>query len=253
MKFPAGMRPATLEERRIFYTEEFDEKRAKRWVRSFVKVDTGRHSGIVKPGMKPKLLMLKPWKELRERVLHYLPEDVYYDRNRYRSLNLCANCRIFFRKWRGAYCWWKCPNFTGQELAFDVDPENVNLGRKRDSIYSFTEEEFEETRLRAIELYEWLRERFRKVIAVYSGRGFHLVVQDREAELLSMKEREKLVERLPPKLQEIVDPWVTRGNIRLLRLPYTLHGLVSRVVTPLKRKDMERDDLLYRFKPKFLD
>ncbi len=252
MKFPAGMRPATLEEREEFYRREFREEKAKRWIKSFVKVDTGRHSGIVKPGIKAELITLRPWRNLRERLLYYLPEDVYYDRNLYASLNLCTNCRIFFGIWKKRYCWWKCPNLIGQELAFDIDPENVNLKRKRDSIYSFTEEEFQEARRRALKLYDFLEERFKKIKIIYSGRGFHIVVQDREAFEMSMEERERLIEKLPVDLQEVIDPWVTRGNIRLLRLPYSLHGLVSRVVMPVKKKDMEREDLLHRFKPSFL-
>jgi DNA primase catalytic subunit len=30
-----------------------------------------------------------------------------------------------------------------------------------------------------------------------------------------------------------IDEWVTSGDMRLIRLPYSLHGLVSRVVIPL--------------------
>ncbi len=246
--FPAGMRPASLEERKQFYEREFRWRKAKRWIRSFVKVDTGRHSGIVKEG-KPELIMLRPERDLRERLLHYLPEDVYYDRNTYRSLNACLHCKTFFGKIKNRYCWWVCPNAIGQELAFDVDPENASPDI-RGSIYSFTEEEFEVARKTTIELVEWLKERFGTVVPVYSGRGFHVVVKGQDG--LGLEERQALIDELPERLREMIDPWVTRGNIRLLRLPYSLHGLVSRVVTPLKKQDLEKTDLLTRFKPEYL-
>ncbi len=252
-RFPAGLRPSTLEERKLFYEEEFNEKKAREWIRSFVKVDTGRDSGIVKPGLKPELIMLKPWRNLRERLLYYLPEDVYYDRNSYSSLNLCLHCNIFFGKIGDKYCWWVCRNAISQELAFDVDPENINLSKSRPSIYSFTEEEFNEARLITIELIEWLGQYFRHIFPIFSGRGFHVVVKDEHAVRLSMKEREALIEALPERIRKAIDPWVTRGNIRLLRLPYSLHGLVSRICMPLSKRDLEKEDLLHRFKPKFLD
>ncbi len=245
------MRPATLEERRLFYEKEFRWREARRWVRSFVKVDTGRHTGIAVPGEKKRLLMLRPFRDLRERLIHYLPEDVYYDRNSYLSLNRCTRCKIFFGLWHGKYCWWSCRNVMGQELAFDLDPENLTE-QERGSIYSFTAREFEETRRRTLELVDWLSDRFTKLIPVYSGRGFHVVVRDRDAFLFTMEQRQALVEELPPGLAEVIDPWVTRGNIRLLRLPYSLHGLVSRVATPLSKKELEKEDLLDRFKPRYL-
>ena len=33
-----------------------------------------------------------------------------------------------------------------------------------------------------------------------------------------------------------IDPWVSRGFIRLIRMPYSLNGLVSRVVKPVQIK-----------------
>jgi len=36
-----------------------------------------------------------------------------------------------------------------------------------------------------------------------------------------------------------VDEWVTSGEMRLIRLPNSLHGMVSRVVVPVPRGDLE--------------
>jgi DNA primase catalytic subunit len=35
-----------------------------------------------------------------------------------------------------------------------------------------------------------------------------------------------------------IDVWVTAGEMRLIRLPYSLHGMVSRVVLPLEKKEV---------------
>jgi len=36
-----------------------------------------------------------------------------------------------------------------------------------------------------------------------------------------------------------IDEWVTSGEMRLIRLPYSLHGMVSRVVVPVPRGKLE--------------
>jgi len=41
-----------------------------------------------------------------------------------------------------------------------------------------------------------------------------------------------------------IDEWVTTGGMRLIRLPYSLHGMVSRVVVPLTIGQLERFDPL---------
>ncbi|MEM2514289.1 MAG: hypothetical protein QXU81_08250 [Candidatus Bathyarchaeia archaeon] len=36
-----------------------------------------------------------------------------------------------------------------------------------------------------------------------------------------------------------IDAWVTAGEMRLIRLPYSLNGLVSRIVFPLESNEIE--------------
>ncbi|MCL4429416.1 MAG: hypothetical protein M1167_01570 [Chloroflexi bacterium] len=51
-----------------------------------------------------------------------------------------------------------------------------------------------------------------------------------------------------------IDEWVTSGEYRLIRLPYSLNGLVSRIVLPLKKEELESFDAVHdsRCRPKFL-
>jgi DNA primase catalytic subunit len=51
-----------------------------------------------------------------------------------------------------------------------------------------------------------------------------------------------------------IDEWVTAGEMRLIRLPYSLHGLVSRIVVPVEKSELERFDPVSdeRCIPKFL-
>ncbi|MEK6988146.1 MAG: DNA primase, partial [Candidatus Thermoplasmatota archaeon] len=51
------------------------------------------------------------------------------------------------------------------------------------------------------------------------------------------KERTRLASRLGDRYA--IDEWVTSGEMRLIRLPYSLHGMVSRVVVPLPRGDLQ--------------
>jgi len=39
-----------------------------------------------------------------------------------------------------------------------------------------------------------------------------------------------------------IDAWVTTGEMPLIRLPYSLHGMVSRIVLPLEKKEMAKFD-----------
>ena len=52
-----------------------------------------------------------------------------------------------------------------------------------------------------------------------------------------------------------IDEWVTSGESRLIRLPFSLNGLVSRIVLPLKKDELESFDALHdkRCLPRFLE
>jgi DNA primase catalytic subunit len=51
-----------------------------------------------------------------------------------------------------------------------------------------------------------------------------------------------------------IDEWVTSGEMRLIRLPYSLNGLVSRLVLPLTRDELKSFDPIHdeRALPGFL-
>ena len=140
----------------------------------------------------------------------------------------------------------------GQELAFDLDPENITCPihgtladkMKRNQGLSFCELELEMVKQEAIGLYEFLANRFSEVRAVYSGRGFHLHVLDKKAYSLSTQERLELAQEVK-KAGFHIDEWVTSGEMRLIRLPYSLNGLVSRIVLPLTKDELESFDAIH--------
>lgn len=247
---PAGMRYATLEERRQFYTIEFDVTKAAEWFRSGLgsvkfAVIMGSHTGIFLEKYRDDAettIIIDEYKDIedvREQVLEFLPEAVYYDRNLYER-----NGKVI-----------------GQELAFDLDPENIEcpihgtladkMARKQG--LGFCEIELDLAKKEAIDLCERLEKQFSEVWTVYSGRGFHLHVFDQEAYKISLNERLELAQQIKQEGFHI-DEWVTTGESRLIRLPYSLNSLVSRVVLPLKKDALESFDAFHdkRCLPQFL-
>lgn len=248
---PIGMRYATLEERRKFYTSEFNLKAVGEWFtpqqgRPHFAVIMGRHTKIFLEKYREDAsttIIIDEYKDLedvRAQILDFLPEAVYYDRNVYDEDGAEA----------------------GQELAFDLDPENVTCPvhgsladkMKRQQGLSFCELELEIVKQEAVKLYEYLLGRFSEVRAVYSGRGFHLHVLDAAAFALSSQERLTLAKQVKTAGFDI-DEWVTAGEMRLIRLPYSLNGLVSRVVLPLSKEGLEEFDAIHdqRVLPRFLN
>ena len=247
---PVGMRYSTLEERKQFYTSEFNLQKATQWLSSQngkVKfaVIIGRHTKIYPEKYKEDAsttIIIDEYtslEEVRLQILDFLPEAVYYDRSVYDQND----------------------HKIGQELAFDLDPENITCPihgsladkMKRHQGMSFCELELEMVEQEARGLYEYLAERFSQVRAVYSGRGFHLHVLDQEAYLMNTKERLNIAGQVKNAGFHI-DEWVTSGEMRLIRLPYTLNGLVSRIVLPLTKGELESFDAVHdeRCLPKFL-
>ena len=176
---------------------------------------------------------------MQEQILDFLPEAVYYDRNTYNESG----------------------HITGQELAFDLDPENITCPihgtladkMKRQQGLSFCEIELGMVKKEAIGLYEYLSNRFSDLQVVYSGRGFHLHVLDKKAYMLSTQERLETAQQAKQAGFHI-DEWVTSGEYRLIRLPYSLNGIVSRIALPLKKDELESFDPVNdrRCLPKFL-
>lgn len=233
--FPPGMRPSTLEERLEYYSKEFPLEKAAGWLEhrrdkvSFA-VIIGRNTHIYPPkyaGDASTTIIIDRYETLEDvkaYMLEFLPEGVYYDRNVY-----AEDGRIL-----------------GQELAFDLDPENVTCpihGTLEDKLrrnqgLSFCMLEFQIVKEQTIGLYEHLTKRFSKLHITYSGRGFHIHVFDDEAYALKRHERKEIAEEAKKQGFQI-DSWVTTGEMRLIRLPYSLNGLVSRIVIPIEKREME--------------
>lgn len=262
-RFPKGMRPSTLDERREFYLNEFDLESVSEWLKwrdvlnTAFAVIIGRHSDIYLPeyeDIKRKAVIIDEHKGLRdvlEYILQYLPEGVYYDRNVYSDIRLCVQRGCDYRN-----CW-DCENFIGQELAFDIDPENVDCpyhGSVEDKMrrgegLSFCMLEFKKVRKLALKLYDDLREEYKRIRIVFSGRGFHIHVLDKKAIKLGREEREEIARKYS---DYAIDEWVTSGEMRLIRLPYSLNGLVSRICIPLSAEELAEFDPRKRAIPSFL-
>ena len=185
------MRYATLDERKEFYTKEFDVKAAAEWFKtglSGVKfaVIMGRHTKIFLEKYREDAettVIIDEYNDMADvqaQVVDFLPEAVYYDRNIYGVGD----------------------QIVGQELAFDVDPENIpcpihgtladKMARKQG--LGFCKIELDLAKKETVDLFEHLEKQFCDVKAVYSGRGFHLHVFDQQAYNLSSKERLEVCE-----------------------------------------------------------
>jgi DNA primase catalytic subunit len=249
------LRPATIEERRKYYSEEFDVSALARWIggrRRHMKfaMIPGRHTGIVTAEHardRDNVVIIDEWKtskDIREYAMDYLPEGLYYDRNRYEDVSDCARCGNRRLSCRGCY------NYIGQQLAFDLDPENVDCpyhGHIGDKIsrgrgLSFCMIEFKKVRRQAVQLASELMEEYDEVGVVFSGRGFHVVIDDDDAYALTKRQRRELARRVGERFA--IDEWVTEGGSRLMRLPYSLNAIVSRKCMIIKRgKDLLKFDL----------
>jgi DNA primase catalytic subunit len=247
---PEGMRPATLEERKRFYLEEFKLREVAAWLKmreekTKFAVIIGRHTKIFPEAYREDAettIIVDEYSSLedvRKQIVEFQPEAVYYDRNVYDEKN----------------------QKTGQELAFDLDPENITCPihgtladkMKRKQGLSFCALELTMVKDQAIRLYEYLQQEFSDLRVVYSGRGFHIHVLDQKAYEFDAKKRSDIAAEVKSKGFSI-DAWVTEGEMRLIRLPYSLHGMVSRVAVPLEKKEIEKFNPILDEKciPKFL-
>jgi len=249
---PKGMRYASLRERREYYQKEFDVSKLNEWFKQWsllgsVKfaVIIGRHTHIFPKEFEEDAsttIIIDEYKDLPDlnaQILEFLPESAYYDRNVYG----------------------KKQSAIGQELAFDLDPENLTCPihgtladkMKRRQGLAFCELELNMVKEETIKLHEELEGQFSQLRIVYSGRGFHIHVLDYEPFTWKRVQRRALALELKKK-GFLIDEWVTTGGMRLIRLPYSLHGMVSRIVTPLDASELDRFDPLSdeRCLPKFL-
>ncbi len=249
---PKGMRYSTLKERREFYQKEFNVTKLTEWFRGWdlddkVKfaVIIGRHTHIFPEEFEEDASTTiiideyKDFADLNGQILDFSPESAYYDRNVYSK-----NQRII-----------------GQELAFDLDPENLTCPihgtlaekMKRHQGLAFCKIELNMVKQETVRLYEELSNVFSQLRVVYSGRGFHIHVFDTDTFRWKRSQRRALALELRRK-GYLIDEWVTTGGMRLIRLPYSLHGMVSRIVTPVDINELNGFDPVSddRCLPKFL-
>jgi len=173
---PSGMRYSTLDERKDFYSKKFDLQKVVEWfgdrlVRTKFAVIMGKHTKIFLEKYREDAdttIIIDEYTDLNDvqaQVLGFLPEAVYYDRNIYDEDG----------------------QITGQELAFDIDPENITCpihGTLEDKMargqgLSFCALELGLVKSEVIGLLRFLEKRFSLFRVVYSGRGFHIPVFDK--------------------------------------------------------------------------
>ena len=246
---------SSLAERESFYAKEFSTKALEKWflkMPQFFAIDFGSETGIsVDPSKNMKIIFLQPpnmsLKQLQQKLVSYKPEDVYYDTTVYKDPTHCASCTK-----QKSFCA-DCDNVLGKELVFDVDPENIDCpacGKKE--FPNFCSACLKQSLKKGVELASFLKQNYgyKKLRLVYSGRGCHVHVGDASAFKLAQEERKQITDECK---QFGIDPWVTTEK-RLVRLPYSLNTIVSRIVIPLEPKEVDGFDAETdkRVIPKFL-
>ena len=259
-KMPRGMRYSTLVERAEFYCNEFNAKALLDW-QSFRKATVlsfliGKYTRIYLKqfqDIRDDVVVIDDYCDvpgMRQYLLKYLPEGVYYDTHHYEDLDICRGCPSCYETDKCL----ACKHYVGQELVFDLDPENVycpvhgDLDRKMKAHQGrmLCLIEFKILRKKAVLMYRELKQTYSKLRVVYSGRGFHIHVLDADATYLTRAERTALASSFAKRFP--IDEWVTAGNIKLIRVPYTLHGMISRICVPVDPNALEAFDPI-NYKP----
>ncbi|MBU2590029.1 MAG: hypothetical protein KKA65_00245 [Nanoarchaeota archaeon] len=223
MKNNIKYKAATLDERKEYYEKEFSITKAKQWFKKnnmnlpqLCALDAGSDTGIIlNKKWKDKMFYFE-FKDLKKKIQKYNPEDIYYDRNVYDNPKKVLDTLKFDKRIK-------------QELTFDIDADNIKCSYSKPVCDKCLSKAYDF----AINMKKELKKSgFKKIRLVYSGRGFHLHILDKKAYFLSIKERDLLNKRFN---KYPIDPWVSKGNIRLIRLPYSMNGLVSRIATPVEK------------------
>ncbi len=250
-RFPGSMRPTSVRERAEFYRKEFNLRAVTHWFNGwnhpivFAAV-IGRHTRIYPPKFRGdwnKTIVIDDYDnlfELRRYFIVFSPESAYYDRNVYasweQSRRVTNNLEGLGREF-------------GQQLAIDIDPENFDCPihgsleekMRRHQGLSFCRLELQLAKEQTIELAEYLSDQFARIRIVYSGRGFHLHILDENSYFWTRRKRVQFARRLT-RQGYAMDEWVLVGGMRLIRLPYSLNGLVGRIALPLEAKEVEHFD-----------
>jgi len=184
------MRISSLGERREFYSHEFRLTRIRDWFRGWrspivFAVVVGRHTGISPLKYRrerARTIIIDEYEslsEMRNYLIDLMPESAYYDRNVYKDW---AQARHIENDPT------KLGSSVGQELVFDIDPENFTCPihgtleekMRRHQGLSFCRLEFQLAQQEAAQLTEILSREFSEISLVYSGRGFHIHIRDEE-------------------------------------------------------------------------
>src|SRR5256712_4136272 len=200
------MRPASLQERHEFYTREFRTNLIREWFRGWTKpivfaVVIGRHTKIFPARYRrdrDRTILIDEYdtlQDLRRYCLEFKPESVYYDRNVYRNWD---EARLGPGKIE------QLGKSFGQQLAFDIDPENFECpihGTLEDKMNTRQGLSFCRLRLQlaqkpALSLVDELSGSFADLRIVYSGRGYHVHVLDEETFLWTRRQRLALIRSL---------------------------------------------------------
>lgn len=215
-------RPSSLKERKSFYEHEFSIKK----VKSFFKgrklpqvcaLDAGSDTGIILNKKLNGVMFYLLFKDLKKKIEKYIPEDLYYDRNIYK------NPKEFLNNLNSK-------GYLKQELIFDVDTDNIKC--KCRGKHKVCDKCLDKAYKQTLKMNKTLKKYFKKTRIVYSGKGFHIHVLDKRAYSMDNEERKQFVKKFR---KFPIDPWVSTGNISLVRMPYSLNATVSRIVLPLNK------------------
>ena len=245
------LRVSSLGEREQFYKNDFRKslRRINDWFREiffhpqFIAVDPGSDTGISRDNKRgQRLLIFRADTNMAGLFERIAPEDVYYDRNHYRNPSNVAKRGLFREALERNLA-------TAQELVFDIDAENMNCpAHKKDKVCELC---INASQNQAFSLKNYLEaEHSMESRVVFSGRGFHVHV-DKRFSAMGFDEREELNNELMKYFA--IDPWVSRGRIRLIRMPFSLNALVSRIVVPLTGEERIRVHSSKEIMPSFLE
>lgn len=238
--FPYEMRPSRVNERREFYSGEFDLEQAKKWLKKkqdwlAIAFDIGTETTRYRPRFKKylnKLVYIREFqdsKELKDKIIRYSPEDLYYS----------------FKELKDG------ESVQNYDLVFHLDPREFDCRtckRKKkdlgeDSIV-FCEKCAERAANETLRLYNLLKKHFDQIQIIFTGIGYYLQVQDPEAIKISKANRKILSEKVEKEFK--ISKEITSGERDTIRLPGSLNGLVSRKVIKIKFEDLKDPERIYK-------
>src|SRR5437660_8267165 len=241
------MRISSLGERREFYAHEFSLTKIRDWFRVWrspivFAVVIGRHTGISPMKYRrerARTIVIDEYEslsEMRNYLIDFMPESAYYDRNVYKDWGQARHIENDPTQLGSSF---------GQELVFDIDPENFTCPihgtleetMRRHQGLSFCRLEFQLAEQDAAQIIDILSRIFYEIILVFSGGRFTIHIGAEDTAFWNRKKRLALVRSLT-KRGFVMDEWVPSGGMRLIRLPYSLNGLVSRAVIPLAKNEL---------------